>query len=250
MATLSEPRMQGLRRPGASLKGLPTRPDEAVLSRKPVNTANTGSAAPLSASPTSNGYRSPGVDEKSLPAKPLPPPPQSNTVSHPVRVSSLSPRDEEGRQQNPASRPRSLQPLDQSRPVSEIPLEDFIPEPAPEPEEQQPLQEPSKLPDGIQEGGESDGISDANAPYVPPLPEPQIVPPLTKVHFSCYQSHRSMPVSNNVWYPVACMTCHKLDQEVRYRCTFCCLRICTSCFQALQKCKDRSLAELMSTIKT
>ena len=94
---------------------------------------------------------------------------------------------------------------------------------------------------------ERNGISDADAPYVPPLPEPLIVPPLTKVHFSCFQSHRSMPVSNNVWYAVPCMTCSKLDQEVRYRCTFCCLRICTNCFQSLQKCKDRSLAELVST---
>ncbi|KKA20766.1 Uncharacterized protein T310_5216 [Rasamsonia emersonii CBS 393.64] len=252
--------VQGLRRPGASLltksKGLPSRPDEAIPPRKAVNPAETASAVPPSSSLPSNGYRSPGVEEKSLDAKPLPTPPELNTVRQPPRTSSLSRRDEEGPRQIPASVPRFSNPGFQISPASEeVPLDEFIPEPEPEPElepERQPSpQEPSRLPNGTPvEGDEGNEVNDPNAPYVPPLPEPMIIPPLTRVHYSCYQSHRSMPVSNNFWYAVACMTCHKVDREIRHRCTFCCLRICSSCFQLLQKCKDRSLAELMSQIKT
>jgi len=76
----------------------------------------------------------------------------------------------------------------------------------------------------------------------------QLIPPLTKVHFACYQSHRSFAVSNNVRYPVPCMTCLKSDQQLRWRCTFCCLRICGDCVQAIQKCKARSLKELLESV--
>src|SRR5436190_15607934 len=74
------------------------------------------------------------------------------------------------------------------------------------------------------------------------------IPPLNKVHFACYQSHRSFAVSNNVRYPVPCMTCLKSDQQLRWRCTFCCLRICGDCVQAIQKCKARSLKELLKSV--
>jgi len=74
------------------------------------------------------------------------------------------------------------------------------------------------------------------------------VPPLNKVHFACYQSHRSFAVSNNVRYPVPCMTCLKSDQQLRWRCTFCCLRICGDCVQAIQKCEARSLKELLESV--
>jgi len=74
------------------------------------------------------------------------------------------------------------------------------------------------------------------------------VPPLSKVHFACYQSHRSFAVSNNVRYPVPCMTCLKSDKQLRWRCTFCCLRICGDCIQAIQKCEARSLKELLESV--
>lgn len=36
----------------------------------------------------------------------------------------------------------------------------------------------------------------------------------------------------------------------RWRCTFCCLRICTECKQGLVKCKDRSLMVFMEELVT
>jgi hypothetical protein len=91
----------------------------------------------------------------------------------------------------------------------------------------------------------------SSGPYVPPPVEEEYMfitaPPLNKLHYACYQAHRSMPISNNVWYSVPCMTCQKVDQEIRHRCIFCCLRICRDCFESLQKCTNRSLAELMAT---
>ena len=57
-----------------------------------------------------------------------------------------------------------------------------------------------------------------------------------------------MPVAQNVWCPLPCMTCHNFDREIRHRCVFCALRICESCYQGLQKCQNRSLAELMKTL--
>jgi hypothetical protein len=74
------------------------------------------------------------------------------------------------------------------------------------------------------------------------------IPPLTKVHFACYQSHRSFAVSNNVRCSVPCMTCLKSDQQLRWQCTFCCLRICGDCVQAIRKCKSRSLKELLDGV--
>ncbi|KAK2749774.1 hypothetical protein FQN55_003010 [Onygenales sp. PD_40] len=75
-----------------------------------------------------------------------------------------------------------------------------------------------------------------------------LIPPLTKVHFSCYQSHRYFASSNNALYPVPCMTCLKSDQQIRWRCTFCCLRICGECMQTIRKCERRSLKELMECL--
>ncbi|KAJ5563211.1 hypothetical protein N7535_008375 [Penicillium sp. DV-2018c] len=87
----------------------------------------------------------------------------------------------------------------------------------------------------------------APSPFVPPDVEP-VAPALTKIHLACYQQHRAMPVAQNVWCPMPCMTCHKFDIEIRRRCVFCCLRICESCFQSLQKCKNRSVEELVDRI--
>lgn len=59
-----------------------------------------------------------------------------------------------------------------------------------------------------------------------------------------------MPIANNVWYALPCMTCQKFNREIRHRCVFCCLRVCADCFQALKDCPRRSLAQLMETIST
>ncbi|PGH10791.1 hypothetical protein AJ79_05264 [Helicocarpus griseus UAMH5409] len=86
------------------------------------------------------------------------------------------------------------------------------------------------------------------APQKQHRPKKYAIPPLTRVHFACYQSHRYFAASNNSVYPVPCMTCLKVDEEIRWRCTFCCLRICGECMQLIDKCKRRSLKELMERL--
>lgn len=124
------------------------------------------------------------------------------------------------------------------------PLEDFIPEPEPEAVDRvysnsvSPALEP--VPD--------EAPVNMDDVWTPPDYEP-VAAPLNKLHFACYQEHRSMPVAANIWHAVPCMTCHKFDREVRHRCVFCCLRICESCYQNLQKCPGRSLDELLAMIQ-
>ena len=60
-----------------------------------------------------------------------------------------------------------------------------------------------------------------------PIPIP--APPLTIVHMNCYQGHRRMVVSPNKYNPVPCMVCKQEEQEKRWRCTFCALRLCGPC---------------------
>lgn len=120
------------------------------------------------------------------------------------------------------------------------PLEDFIPDPEPEPEHEPGLDAAS---------GRLDSVSsdEHNGPFTPPEIEPVTVP-LNRLHYACFQEHRSMMPANNVWYSLPCMTCQKFDREMRYRCVFCCLRICAVCYQSLQKVPNRSLARLMETM--
>ena len=87
----------------------------------------------------------------------------------------------------------------------------------------------------------------APSPFVPPDVEP-VAPKLNEIHLTCYQQHRAMPVAQNTWCPMPCMTCQKFDIEIRHRCVFCCLRICEPCYQTLQKCNNRSVEELVDRI--
>lgn len=89
--------------------------------------------------------------------------------------------------------------------------------------------------------------SEAPSPFVAPDVEP-VAPSLNKIHLTCYQQHRAMPVAQNKWCPMPCMTCNKFDTEIRHRCVFCCLRVCVGCYQTLQKCKNRSVEELVDRI--
>lgn len=117
------------------------------------------------------------------------------------------------------------------------PLEDYIPDPEPVDRDSDTVS-PAIL---DEEGEEVDT-------WTPP--EADTAAPLTKLHFGCYQEHRSMPIAANVWHAVPCMTCHKSDREIRHRCVFCCLRICEDCYQGLQKCPRRSLNDLLDIIQT
>ena len=116
------------------------------------------------------------------------------------------------------------------------PLEDYIPDPEPVDRDSDTVS-PAIL-------DEEEQDVDTWTP-----PEADAAAPLTKLHFGCYQEHRSMPIAANVWHAVPCMTCHKSDREIRHRCVFCCLRICEDCYQGLQKCPRRSLKDLLDMIQ-
>lgn len=97
-------------------------------------------------------------------------------------------------------------------------------------------------------GKESEIEKEKNLPI--PNELKSVVQPLTSLHYSCYQAHRSIAMSRNIFYPVPCMTCHVVDREVRWRCTFCSLRICANCVEGLRACQRRSLKEFMETLAT
>lgn len=279
MAAVSE-RIHGLRRPGASLlkKTLPARPSDKALSRKAVNPSaeitipSSNSTNTTTTTTTTTNTSVPAESQKDLPSLPQPPPPLPHVVpvalqaARPPRGSSLNDSQTERQNYNQTERPQerpqwsqerqpsnflSPQSSHNARPVSEAPsISQFIPDPEPEPPLDQQRMSIPISPDLIIDGqktpdssSNSSTIHNIHSEWTPPLPDNVVVPPLTRVHYDCFQAHRHMPQSNNVWYATACMTCRKLDQEVRHRCTFCCLRVCVACFERLQRSKDRSLAE-------
>ncbi|RAL07459.1 uncharacterized protein BO97DRAFT_409028 [Aspergillus homomorphus CBS 101889] len=155
----------------------------------------------------------------SPPDGPLPEPPVFRAYRPPAPPQPTPPSSEEDLEPEP-NRPGGIDSLD-----------DFVPEP--EPETEAPVDSVSSEED--------------RGPWTPPDYEP-VAAPLNKLHYACYQDHRSMPPANNTWYALPCMTCQKFDHEMRHRCVFCCLRICGGCYQALQKCPNRSLAHLMKSL--
>ncbi|MCJ1478427.1 hypothetical protein MMC13_007107 [Lambiella insularis] len=70
-------------------------------------------------------------------------------------------------------------------------------------------------------------------------------PPLTHIHFRCFQSHQNMNPSKNDLAPVPCMTCHADDSELRWKCSWCCLRICVKCMEILEGTTGRNLDTLI-----
>lgn len=92
----------------------------------------------------------------------------------------------------------------------------------------------------------------SSLPAVPPhtdFRDTLAVPPLTTAHYACYHSHRSMQLSRNIYAPVPCMTCHQDDQDLRWTCTWCCLRICHQCLGVLENSKGRALSEVLSAVR-
>ncbi|PTU23804.1 hypothetical protein P175DRAFT_0468701 [Aspergillus ochraceoroseus IBT 24754] len=240
MGVLDKDRPRGLRVP--SLAALKAFNKKAPESPTPKELPAIQLPAPSQLSSDSIPVRPPRPLEKELPPSPLPsslpqsappnrpqpplPAPASNSTPPPVAVQQRTPPSSEG---DPEQR--------HSNGSSDDSLEGFIPDPEPEPEH-----------DGASSNPNEPGSSeDDDRPWTPPEVEPVVVP-LSKLHYSCYQDHRAMPTSNNVWYALPCMTCQKFDREIRHRCVFCCLRVCADCFQALQKCPRRSLAQLMETL--
>ena len=74
-------------------------------------------------------------------------------------------------------------------------------------------------------------------------------PPVNLTHFNCYQSHRRVFKLPNKYYPVPCMVCHADNSEQRWKCTWCCLRICTDCMDALRKVEGRNLRVVVEALQ-
>ena len=73
-------------------------------------------------------------------------------------------------------------------------------------------------------------------------------PPLTLCHYACYQFHRHMCFSRNIHNPVPCMTCGVEAGQTRWKCCWCCLRICESCMEEWGDVDDRNLTLLMKRL--
>ncbi|KAJ6109726.1 hypothetical protein N7486_001961 [Penicillium sp. IBT 16267x] len=173
-------------------------------------------ATPPAASPQTQVYA-----PAPLPAAPQPVRPAEQSVIAESKAQHHVP--------NPTVPPVNLSPPPSDENEALTPLEDFIP-----------------TPEGP--GTPLDNLSTEEL-SMPPMPDIEpVAAPLNKVHFTCFQEHRNMPVAQNVWCPLPCQTCHKFNREIRHRCVFCCLRVCEGCYQALQKCKNHSLGELMQKL--
>lgn len=227
----------------------PPRITTSVPARREVGSI----ARPSETSPTQQGLRRPAppiVDTVPLPEPhpelqrqlqketkmQLSPPTKSERRMQPEPRISQSQMQPQPEQQIQSQYFQSQPPVTHSPPAAEdneglTPLEDFIPTPD---DPGTPLEPVS---------------SDEHARIdTPPLEFEPVAASLNKVHFACFQGHRNMPVAQNAWCPVPCMTCLKFDRKIRHRCVFCCLRICEGCHQVLAKCKNRSLEELMGSI--
>ncbi|KAL8860223.1 MAG: hypothetical protein Q9178_003194 [Gyalolechia marmorata] len=75
-----------------------------------------------------------------------------------------------------------------------------------------------------------------------------LAPPLQPVHLACYQSHKRMLCAQNVRHPVPCMTCGIENEQLRWRCVWCCLRICRECMEVLNQDRGRNLTGLLKKI--
>lgn len=91
-------------------------------------------------------------------------------------------------------------------------------------------------------------VTPQHAALQPPEPN-MFIPPLTPIHFHCYQAHRSMKRSSNIHAPVPCMACRVDDTETRWKCMWCCLRICGACMQRLEKVPGRDLKSVVQRLE-
>lgn len=81
------------------------------------------------------------------------------------------------------------------------------------------------------------------------IPIPVTAPPITLIHFNCYQSHRRVLKLPNKHYPVPCMICKVDNTEQRWKCAWCCLRVCTECMDALRKVEGKDLRVVVRALQ-
>ncbi|KAJ9643361.1 hypothetical protein H2199_004040 [Coniosporium tulheliwenetii] len=62
-----------------------------------------------------------------------------------------------------------------------------------------------------------------------PRPAETNAPLVTKLQTDCYQLHRTFHKSKNVHSSIDCMLCYRQDEENRWLCSWCALRICGWC---------------------
>lgn len=79
------------------------------------------------------------------------------------------------------------------------------------------------------------------------LPTP--TPPLTLGHYECYQEHRHMYFSPNIYNPVPCMACGAEEGRSRWKCYWCCLRVCEACMDSLGRMDERNLKTLIDRLE-
>jgi hypothetical protein len=77
----------------------------------------------------------------------------------------------------------------------------------------------------------------SNAPYI------------NITHTDCYHNHARFHHAKNTLCPVACMLCYKDEPSERWTCTWCALRICSSCRLGLEKVPGRSIRLLKDSTK-
>jgi len=81
-----------------------------------------------------------------------------------------------------------------------------------------------------------------------PLDKVQRAPAVLAEQLDCFLSHRNLRSSQNSKCAVACMLCEKMDNEKRFACIFCHLRICEPCVKGLTETPGRSAEHFLSRI--
>ena len=87
-------------------------------------------------------------------------------------------------------------------------------------------------------------------PFIPltrqPIPLPaSFIPPITPAQLNCYTTHRTAVWSNNAFQPMGCMVCRSNARDRKWACTWCQLRVCRGCCDALGRMPGRSLGKLL-----
>ncbi|CAI7651045.1 unnamed protein product [Penicillium pancosmium] len=252
----------GLRQAAPTTTPAPTSPqlEQEAASPATIKASNQGlrhaDPSPSTLTPTSPQLSKPQpaapvqVQQVQQPLPPTPPVgPQSTgspeptapaTVPAPAASRSLPTQqsNQQPIQQNlpPTPPPVTLSPPPANADADEesdalTPLEDFIPTP-----------DGASTPLDLEQMSSNEAAPPASGPAHPPALHDLVdipAPPLNKVHYACFQEHRNMPIAQNVWCPVPCMTCHKKDQEIRHRCVFCSLR----------KVKGKDLGVFLKTVE-
>ncbi|KAF3040286.1 hypothetical protein E8E12_005816 [Didymella heteroderae] len=108
----------------------------------------------------------------------------------------------------------------------------------------------STLPTNLDDISES--IPQPEEDFIPltqaPIPLPiTLIPCITPSQLSCYTSHATNVWSNNIFQPMGCQICHSNENDRKFSCTWCQLRICRACSEELRMIPGRDLGRLLET---